>query len=46
MKTAQISWGVLTLVSALSGVSQAADKRLIDYFLPRPIVGEPTSTRD
>jgi len=39
MKSMKVLLKVLTALSALSGVSQAANKTLIDYFLPMPIQG-------
>ncbi len=41
MKSTKILWQVLALLAA-NGVSQAADKTLIDYFLPMPIQGHLT----
>jgi hypothetical protein len=37
MKSTKILWQVLTLLPGVSGVSQAADNTLIDYFLPMPV---------
>jgi hypothetical protein len=42
MKATKILLEALTVLSALSGVSQAANETLIDYFLPMPIQGKLT----
>ncbi len=41
-KGAKVVLEILTALSALSGASQAANKTLIDYFLPMPIQGKLT----
>lgn len=41
-RTSNVLWGVLAVVSALSGVAEAANKTLIDYFLPMPVQGKLT----
>jgi hypothetical protein len=42
MKSTRILWQVLTLLPAVTGLSRAADKTLIDYFLPMPVQGRLT----
>jgi len=42
MKSMKMLLKVLTALSALSRVSLAANKTLIDYFLPMPIQGQLT----